>query len=363
MKKLIASLILFAVIGAGDLLITYKNSSSVFGYMERYKDDDEASETSKVQDYERPERDPKLADTLSDFTNKIDCEEYFANKKGMYYPQSNEYLVSHNVFVNSDRSKVTVDITSRYYKKDGVYSGEMRCHIQNSEHGSVSYPCAFDSESGAGLKYTYNDNFPLLLDDYNNDGNPDYLIRTGDPEDGGAFYYIEYSVNEAYPVHHTNFSTPKRNSDSAVFIYGRSLDSIRLDHTDMDHFFFLTKEDDGEIVPYIYNSNFHQCDYSDYAVGNRLYSAFYENGVLTLRATDCNGNEEIYGDAVTVTVRKLDDRIWNRCGEFSVQFAPDENYCALAHIAKYEQSFEKGLYQLEIKTPDGSAYAEFAVRV
>lgn len=362
MKKLIVILVLFVFIGAVDLLITYKNSSSVFGYMERYKDDDEASETSKVQDYERPERDPKLADTLSDFTNKIDCEEYFANKKGMYYPQSNEYLVSHNVFVNSDRSKVTVDITSRYYKKDGVYSGEMRCHIQNSEHGSVSYPCAFDSESGSGLKYTYNDNFPLLLDDYNNDGNPDYLIRTGDPEDGGAFYYIEYSVNEDYPVHHTNFLTLKKNSDSAVFIYGKKDDSIRLDHTDMNHFFFLTEEG-KDAVPYIYDSDFKQCRVSDFSVGNKLYSAFYENGVLTLRATDCNGNEEIYGDAVTVTVRKLDDRIWNRCGEFSVQFVPDENYCALAHIAKYEHSFEKGLYQLEIKTPDGSAYAEFAVRV
>ena len=359
MKKLIASLILFAVIGAGDLLITYKNSSSVFSYKERQKSD---HEVYSEQEYERPEREPKLADTLSDFTNKIDCEEYFANKKGMYYPDSNEYLVSHNVFVNSDRSKVTVDITSRYYKKDGIYSGKMRCYIQNSEHGSVSYPCAFDSESGSGLKYTYNDNFPLLLDDYNNDGNPDYLIRTGDPEDGGAFYYIEYSVNEAYPVHHTNFSTPKRNSDSAVFIYGRKADSIRLDHTDMNHFFFLTKNGD-KIVPYMYDSDFESCSYANYAVGNRLYSAFYEDGVLTLRATDCNGNEEIYGDAVTVTVRKLDDRIWNRCGEFTVQFVPDENYCALAHIAKYEQSFEKGLYQLEIKTPDGSAYAEFAVRV
>lgn len=131
MRRLVVILMLFVFIGAGDLLITYKSSSSVFGYMERHKDDDE---TSKVQDYERPERDPKLADTLSDFTNKIDCEEYFANKKGMYYPQTNEYLVSHNVFVNGDRSKVTVDITSRYYKKDGIYSGEMRCHIQNCKY-------------------------------------------------------------------------------------------------------------------------------------------------------------------------------------------------------------------------------------
>lgn len=360
MRELIVILMLFVFIGAGDLLITYKNSSSVFGYMERYKDDDEASETSKVQDYERPERDPKLADTLSDFTNKIDCEEYFANKKGMYYPQSNEYLVSHNVFDNSDGSKVTVDITSRFYD-DGIYSGKMSCYIRNDMHGGVSYPCAYDSEQRSGLSYSYNGNFSLLLDDYNNDGNPDYLIRTGDPEDGGAFYYIEYSVNEAYPVHHTNFSTPKTNSDSAVFVYGRTLDSIRLDHTDMDHFFFLTKEDDGEIVPYIYNSDFHQCDYSDYAVGNRLYSAFYENGVLTLRATDCSTDMENYEDEMSVTVRKLDGQIWSRCGEFSAKFS-ERDYCRFVHSFEYEQSFEKGLYQLEIKTPDGSAYAEFAVR-
>lgn len=358
MRRLVVILMLFVFIGAGDLLITYKSSSSVFGYMERHKDDDE---TSKVQDYERPERDPKLADTLSDFTNKIDCEEYFANKKGMYYPQTNEYLVSHNVFVNGDRSKVTVDITSRYYKKDGIYSGEMRCYVQNSEYGSVSYPCAYDSESGSGLKYTYNDNFSLLLDDYNNDGNPDYLIRTGDAKDGGAFYYIEYSVNEPYPVHHTNFSTPKKNSDSAVFVYGKRDDSIRLDHTDMDHFFFLTK-DGNNVVPYMYDSKFKQCEYSDFAVGDRLYSAFYEDGVLTLRVTDCESRREIYEDEVSVTVRKLDEQVWSRCGEFSAKFDPDKDYCRFVHTAEYEQNFEKGLYQLEINTPDGIAYAEFAVR-
>lgn len=358
MRRLVVILMLFVFIGAGDLLITYKSSSSVFGYMERHKDDDE---TSKVQDYERPERDPKLADTLSDFTNKIDCEEYFANKKGMYYPQTNEYLVSHNVFVNGDRSKVTVDITSRYYKKDGIYSGEMRCHIQNSEHGSVSYPCAYDSEQRSGLSYSYNGNFSLLLDDYNNDGNPDYLIRTGDAKDGGAFYYIEYSVNEPYPVHHTNFSTPKKNSDSAVFVYGKRDDSIRLDHTDMNHFFFLTK-DGNNVVPYMYDSKFKQCEYSDFAVGDRLYSAFYEDGVLTLRVTDCESRREIYEDEVSVTVRKLDEQIWSRCGEFSAKFDPDKDYCRFVHTAEYEQDFEKGLYQLKINTPDGIAYAEFPVR-
>lgn len=366
MKKLIISLILFAVIGAGDIIFTYTRSASVFGHMEGQKDIEENSDVQEYE-YERPERKPKIPEKSSDFINQIDCEEYFADKKGIKHAESGQYLVSHNVFSNNDGSTTTVDITSVFYKHN-IYSGGKYSRIVNDVHGSVSTPCAYDSKtSSPTLKYKYMDNFSLLLDDYNNDGNPDYLIRTGSPEDGGAYYYIQYSVNEAYPVHHTNFNTPKRNSDSAVFIYGRTADSIRLDHTDMDHFFFLTKDGD-EIVPYMYDSgfenyDFESCSYANYAVGGKLYSAFYENGVLTLRATDCNGNEEIYDDAVTVTVRKLDDQIWSRCGEFSVQFAPDEDYCTLAHIAQYEQSFEKGLYQLEINTPDGIAYAEFAVRI
>lgn len=362
MKKVIISLILFAVIGAGDLLYTYKNSSSVFSDAKKFDVYDDYKEIIDNYSYERSERKPTLPESSSDFVNKIDCEEYFGGEKDIKHPESGQYLVSHNVFNNNDGSTVTVDITSVFLTKNGKYSGGKYARIVNDRHGSVSFPCAYDSDKETCLKYIYKDHFSLLLDDYNNDGNPDYLIKVGNMESDGAYYYIEYSVNEEYPVHHTNFLTLKKNSDSAVFIYGKKDDSIRLDHTDMNHFFFLTEEG-KDAVPYIYDSDFKQCRVSDFSIGNRLYSAFYEDGVLTLRATDCNGNEEIYGDAVTVTVRKLDDRIWNRCGEFTVQFVPDENYCALAHIAKYEQSFEKGLYQLEIKTPDGSAYAEFAVRV
>lgn len=356
MKKLIVSLILFAVIGAADLIFTYNRYNSVFGYMKMQKADEESSNIYE-QEYERPEREPKLPEPSSDYVNKIDSEKYFANKKGMRRPDTDEYLVSHNVFDNNDGSTVTVDITSVFYE-NGVYSGRMYSYIRNDMHGGVQTPCAYNSDKRSALSYTYNGNFSLLLDDYNNDGNPDYLIRTGDPEGGGAYYYIEYSVNEAYPCHHTNFSTPKSNSDSAVFIYGRTADSIRLDHTDVDHFFFLTKSG-SEVVPYMYNSKFQKCDFSDYAVEDRLYSAFYENGVITLRATDCREDMKIYEDAVSVTIRKYNDRVWSKCGEFTAQFDPKKDYCRFVHSAKYEQSLENGLYQLEINTPSGIAYAEF----
>lgn len=357
MKKLIIAIILFVIIGAGDFIYTYNNFGSVFWEMK--KEEKNAMREDKETEYERPERKSKLPEAESDFVNQIDCEEYFADENALYYPEDNEYLVSHNVFNNNDGSVTTVDITSRFYE-DGIFSGRMYCHILNDPHGGVQTPCAYDSDKRAALEYTYNDHFSLLLDDYNNDGNPDYLLRTGDPEDGGAYYYIEYSTNEYYPCHHTNFLTPKTNSDSAVFVYGTVADSIRLDHTDMEHFFFLTI-DDNEIVPYMYASDFWKCDPSEFMVGDRLYSAFYEEGKLTLRATDCKADMKIYDDPVYVTVRKYNDRVWTGCGEFTAEFGPSD-YCRMVHSAELEESLEKGLYQLEINTPDGIAYAEFMVR-
>lgn len=50
MKEVIVSLILFAVIGAGDLLYTYKNSVSVFSDTKKY---DEYEDDADSYSYER----------------------------------------------------------------------------------------------------------------------------------------------------------------------------------------------------------------------------------------------------------------------------------------------------------------------
>lgn len=357
MKKVIISLILFAVIGAGDLWYTYKNSSSVFSDAKKSDVYDDYKEILDDYGYERSERKPTLPESSSDFVNKVDCEEYFGGEKDIKHPESGQYLVSHNVFNNNDGSTVTVDITSVFLTKNGRYSGGKYARIVNDRHGSISYPCAYDSDKETCLKYIYKDHFSLLLDDYNNDGNPDYLIKVGNMENDGAYYYIEYSVNEEYPVHHTNFLTPKTNSDSAVFIYGKKDNSIRLDHTDTNHFFFLTKEGES-VVPYIYDSDFRPCRVSDFSVGDRLYSAYYENGIITIRATDCSGGMEIYDDEISVTLSRYNDRVWSRCGEFTARFSAEADYCGYVHSAKLEQPLESGLYQLKINTPDGVAYVE-----
>lgn len=359
MKKLIAVIVLFVLIGAADLIYTYNSYGSLFWKISREKSAEMTeSETDKYV-YERPEHKPKLPETEYevDFVNQIDPDEYFVDEP-VYDDDKGGYLVSHNVFDTTDGGQVKVDIFSSKYN-DGVFGGRMDMSIRGKS-GAVNTPCAYDSDVRSALKYTYSDHFALLLDDYNFDGNPDYVYRTGEPAYGGAFYYIEYATNESYPVHHTNFLTPKQNSDSAVFVYGRSADSIRLAHTDMEHFFFLTRTDDG-IEPYMYSSNFWECSYDDYAVGGRLYSAFYENGVLTLTATDCAEDMTMYPYGIPVNIRKYDERIWKSCGSFTAEnFVSESNLWERS--AAYETKLEKGLYQLEIITPDGTAYAEFMVR-
>ena len=359
MKKLIAVIVLFVLIGAADLIYTYNSYGSLFWKMNREKSAEMTESEADKYVYERPEHKPKLSETEYevDFVNQIDPDEYFGDDP-VYDDDKGGYLVSHNVFDTTDGGQVKVDIFSSKYN-DGIFGGRMDMSIRGKS-GAVNTPCAYDSDVRSALKYTYSDHFALLLDDYNFDGNPDYVFRTGEPAYGGAFYYIEYATNESYPVHHTNFLTPKKNSDSAVFVYGRSADSIRLAHTDMEHFFFLTRTDDG-IEPYMYSSDFRECSYDDYAVGGRLYSAFYENGVLTLTATDCSEDMEMYSDGIPVNIRKYDERIWKSCGSFTAEdFASESNLWERS--AAYETKLEKGLYQLEIVTPDGTAYAEFMVR-
>lgn len=359
MKKLIAVIVLFVLIGAADLIYTYNSYGSLFWKMNREKSAEMTESKADKFVYERPEHKPKLPETEYevDFVNQIDPDEYFGDDP-VYDDDKGGYLVSHNVFDTTDGGQVKVDIFSSKYN-DGVFGGRMDMSIRGKS-GAVNTPCAYDSDVRSALKYTYSDNFALLLDDYNFDGNPDYVFRTGEPAYGGAFYYIEYATNESYPVHHTNFLTPKQNSDSAVFVYGRSADSIRLAHTDMEHFFFLTRTDDG-IEPYMYSSDFWECSYDDYAVGGRLYSAFYENGVLTLTATDCAEDMTMYPYGIPVNIRKYDERIWKSCGSFTAEnFVSESNLWERS--AAYETKLEKGLYQLEIITPDGTAYAEFMVR-
>lgn len=359
MKKLIIAIVLFVLIGAADLIYTYNSYGSLFWKMNRNKSAEMTENAADKYVYERPEHKPKLPGTEYevDFVNQVDPDEYFDDEP-VYDDDKGGYLVSHNVFDTTDGGQVKVDIFSSKYN-DGVFGGRMDMSIRGKS-GAVNTPCAYDSDVRSALKYTYSDHFALLLDDYNFDGNPDYVFRTGEPAYGGAFYYIEYATNESYPVHHTNFLTPKQNSDSAVFVYGRSDDSIRLGHTDMEHFFFLTRTDNG-IEPYMYSSDFRKCSYNDFAVGGRLYSAFYEDAVLTLTATDCSEDMEMYSAGIPVTIRKYYDRIWKNCGSFTAEdFVSESNL--RERSAAYETKLEKGLYQLEIITPDGTAYAEFMVR-
>lgn len=131
MKKLIAVIVLFVLIGAADLIYTYNSYGSLFWKMNREKSAEMTeSETDKYV-YERPEHKPKLPETEYevDFVNQIDPDEYFGDEP-VYDDGNDGYFVSHNVFDTTDGGQVTVDIFSAEYD-DGIYSGKMKMDITN----------------------------------------------------------------------------------------------------------------------------------------------------------------------------------------------------------------------------------------
>ena len=144
------------------------------------------------------------------FRNLVDCDEYFAQFEGEFPMRDDEYLVSHNEFYMADGQLCTVDITSSFLddadfmdianggqpvpgqppldRSKPVFDGKMRQYISLELGGGVITPCAYDSNDRYALCYIYNGYFSLLLDDYNGDGNPDFVYRTCDPGGDGSFW-------------------------------------------------------------------------------------------------------------------------------------------------------------------------------
>ncbi len=319
-------------------------------------------------------------ETVCDFRNLVDCDEYFAQFGEETPMHDDEYLVSHNEFYMADGQLCTVDITSSSLDDDEpmtnggrpipgqppldrrkpVFTGRKYKYISLELGGGVSAPCAYDSGSRSALHYIYNGYFSLLLDDYNGDGNPDYIIRTCDPGSGGSYYYMQCMT----PTGRANsqaLPSPSRNADSSFYVHGESAPSIRLNRIDRNTVFYLTK-DGNEIYPVILNSDLRSVSDS-FSVDGKLYSSFYENGTLFLKCTclDIPQGYSAQDETVRLFLRKLNDRMWEET-DF-----PEETSFRLRSFSdnevRLEIPLEKGVYRMEIYPESGGiAVTEFTVR-
>lgn len=315
-------------------------------------------------------------ETVCDFRNLVDCDEYFAQFGEEAPMHDDEYVVSHNEFYMADGQLCTVDITSSFMNEydpmmngqymppldssKPVFTGRKYQYISLELGGGVITPCAYDSGNRGALHYIYNGHFSLLLDDYNGDGNPDYVIRTCDPGSSGSYYYMQ-CMTPTGRANSQSLPSPNRNADSSFYVHGENAPSIRLNRIDRETVFYLTKDGD-EIYPVILNSDLRSVSDS-FSVDGKLYSSFYENGELFLKCTclDIPQGYSSLDETARLLLQRLNGRMWEKT-DF-----PEETSFKLRSYSddevELEIPLEKGVYRMEIYPESGGiAVTEFTVR-
>ncbi len=160
--------------------------------------------------------------TFYDFLNDKENVENWLSKEERYGVLC-PYVVSHNVMMLANGKVVFVDIGNNEMPEyNGDYATTDMCQSFYDSGGESLYGSPVDFIDGKGaVVMTYRIGFPLVFDDYNHDGNPDYAIRISSDENGSVYDVRCMDIN----------GTPWEDSKE-VYIYGEFAESIRLQVSD-----------------------------------------------------------------------------------------------------------------------------------
>ncbi len=150
------------------------------------------------------------------------------------------YRVSHNVMMLASGKVIFMDIgDSSYPEYDGdMVTSSMNKYYYDAE-GDEKYSSPVDFIDGQGaVVMTYREGFPVIYDDYNHDGNPDFAIRISSDEYGSTYDVRCMDVN----------GTPWEDN-TEVYIYGAFEESIRLQVYNGSSIYIPVKGD-GDSVTY-----------------------------------------------------------------------------------------------------------------
>lgn len=129
------------------------------------------------------------------------------------------YRISHNVMMLSNGNIVFMDIgnSDRPEYNDDLVTTDMHQYFYDPEmDAKYSSPLDFIDGSGA-VVMTYRQGFPIIYDDYNHDGNPDYAIRISSDDYGST-----------YDVRCVDINGMPWEDQTELYIYGEFDESIRL---------------------------------------------------------------------------------------------------------------------------------------
>ncbi len=129
------------------------------------------------------------------------------------------YRISHNVMMLSNGKIIFMDIGNSEpprYNGDFATTNMSQYFYDSEVDEKYSSPVDYIDESGA-VVMTYRNGFPIIYDDYNHDGNPDYAIRISSDDYGSTYDVRCMDIN----------GTPWEDN-TEVYIYGEFDESIRL---------------------------------------------------------------------------------------------------------------------------------------
>ena len=318
--------------------------------------------TNTVKDYDPVE---------CDLVNMTDMDEYY--KDGIPLTDNGMYIYSHNEVMLTNGKIGTIDLVAYdMEEKDGkrYFSGHNYTHSFLKDTGGVKHPQEYDSDVRDCLSFRAEGPFKLKFDDYNDDGNADYVLRVSDPTDGGAYYVLDYTIADNYFDYglHFYWSDIKTMADSAFFVYGETDQSIRFRHIDRDHFFFITRDEEGRRTVSIVDKEFGRYKGDDLFTDGRVWCAVYDEDGLRFDAvnrwTDRSGDYPdvgVYTGSAHVTVRELDGKVWRKTGyETVVTFSAKDDMISSAPVP---YTCRKGEYQAELELDDGKVvYVWWIVR-
>lgn len=155
--------------------------------------------------------------TFYDFMN--DTENVSQWLEQGYRSRLCSYRVSHNVMMLANGKVIFMDIgnSSRPEYDGDMVTTDMGQYYYDAE-GDEKYSSPVDFIDGQGaVVMTYREGFPVVYDDYNHDGNPDFCLRISSDDKGSTYDVRCMDIN----------GTPWED-DREIYIYGAFEESIRL---------------------------------------------------------------------------------------------------------------------------------------
>ncbi|MBQ3919053.1 MAG: hypothetical protein II695_05215 [Oscillospiraceae bacterium] len=306
--------------------------------------------------------------------NLADMDEYYSN--GIPTAEGGDYIYSHNEVMMSNGKLCTVDLTSEEMEENGgemTFFGYNYTRSKIEATGGVSHPQSYDSDKREPVSFSVNGPFLLKFDDYNMDGDPDYVLRVSDVNGNGAFYELDYIICDNYTDYglHPNWSS-RTHSDSSFYVWGETDPTIRLRHIDREHFCFITEDEDGKVYTLVADKEFNQRDGSNYASHDKIWTAVYKDGVITADALNLSEYIEEYtnGEAVSrktepmagevkMMIRRYENGVWHRVD--APETAVFKEKSRMEGRAVINAKLAPGDYKIEFITDEGSSYANVYV--